>query len=440
LNRQTEAPSLGKPTIFTGWYIVFASWMMLFLLGSVSIGVFFKPILDEFGWSRATLSLLQTVSMLIGAAASPFLGRLLDKVGPRSMLFIVTATQAVSSAVTGLASGILPITIGRILAEIKPSSGAQVLVNRWFVKKRGQAQGFIATGRPIGTFALIPLSQYLILAWGWRATMLFWTAIGFAVMLVLTWFIRDNPEDRGMAADGEIPAAAFAPDGSEGNAAGVRVECGHTFPEAARTAAFWLLSAAQLICGIGCGFMMTHIVIFATDVGYSEMVGATFLSIHGIVNLAGVLLTGTLSDRIARSRVLSLTHFIRALSFAVIIVYLLPGGGSLWMLYVAMALFGFGWFTTAPLTAGLVADLFGYRRMGTIAGVMGTGHMLGTALGVYGGGLTFELTHSYYWFFVVQGGLELLAAVLAFSIRRRPLRHADTRSTTPEPTRVSTAA
>jgi MFS family permease len=84
-----------------------------------------------------------------------------------------------------------------------------------------------------------------------------------------------------------------------------------------------------------------------------------------------------------------------------------------------MALFGFGWFSTAPLMSGMVADLFGYRSMGTIIGVMTAGHMIGMALGIYGGGFTFELTDSYYWFFVVQGSLEFLAAVLAFSIRRR---------------------
>jgi predicted MFS family arabinose efflux permease len=335
------------------------------------------------------------------------------------MLFIGTVTQAVSSAITGLASGIFHIYIGRILAEVRPAASTQILLNRWFVKKRGRVQGIVATGRPIGTFLLIPLSQYLILVWGWRTTVLFWTVVVFAIMLVLTWFIRDNPEDRGIGADGDLLTMSSSPSGADFNATEVRIASGNTFSEASRSGAFWLLSAAQLFCGIGCGFMMTHIVIFATDVGYSEMVGATFLSIHGIVNLAGILITGYLSDRIARNRVLSLTHFIRSLSFATIIVYLLPGGGSLWILYVAMALFGFGWFTTAPLTAGLVADLFGYRQMGTIAGVISTGHMIGTAIGVYGGGLTFELTQSYYWFFLVQGALELLAAGLAFAIRRK---------------------
>ena len=87
-----------------------------------------------------------------------------------------------------------------------------------------------------------------------------------------------------------------------------------------------------------------------------------------------------------------------------------------------MALFGFGWFTTAPLASGLVADLFGYRRMGTIMGLTLSYHMFGVAIGAYAGGITFELTNSYFSFFLVQGVLEFLAASFAFSIKQQTIR------------------
>ncbi len=98
---------------------------------------------------------------------------------------------------------------------------------------------------------------------------------------------------------------------------------------------------------------------------------------------------------------------------------ILPGGGSLWMLYAAMVFFGFGWFTTSPLQAGLVADLFGRLRMGTILGVIMACHMVGMAIGAYAGGAIFELTNSYYLFFLIQGPLEFLAAIFAFSIKQK---------------------
>ncbi|MBA7701992.1 hypothetical protein ES703_110743 [subsurface metagenome] len=133
----------------------------------------------------------------------------------------------------------------------------------------------------------------------------------------------------------------------------------------------------------------------------------------------GVLLTGHLSDRYARSKVLALTHLIRSLSFFVAVGFILLSGSPLWMLYLSMALFGFGWFTTSPLTSGLVADLFGDLRMGTIIGVTMSCHTVGMAMGAYAGGITFVLTGSYYSLFLVQGILELLAASLAFAIKRK---------------------
>ncbi len=93
------------------------------------------------------------------------------------------------------------------------------------------------------------------------------------------------------------------------------------------------------------------------------------------------------------------------------------GGTPLWIIYVAMALFGFGWFTTAPLASGLVADLFGQSRMGTIFGITLSCHLVGMAIGTYAGGITFELTGSYYLIFLVQGVLELVAAGFAFAIK-----------------------
>jgi predicted MFS family arabinose efflux permease len=151
------------------------------------------------------------------------------------------------------------------------------------------------------------------------------------------------------------------------------------------------------------------------------MIGATFLSVQGGMNLVGVLLTGQLSDRIARSRVLAMTHTIRSVSFVIVVISLLLGGGLLWLIYIAMALFGFGFFTTAPLTAGLVADLFGYRQMGTLLGLMLTFHTVGMAIGAYSGGITFELTSSYFSFFAIQGVLEFLAAVSVFCIKQKAM-------------------
>jgi len=425
LNSRRKPTPPVKPRIFYGWYVVAASWVMLFLVNAVSTGIFFKPILEDskFHFDRASLSLVFMLALLLYAAATPFLGRIIDRYGPKIMIFVCVATQTVSAVLYGAANAVWQIFTARFLYEVKASQSSQVTVNRWFVRQRGKAQGFMATGMPLGALVLTPLSQYLIISWGWRPTMFFWAGVFLVVLLPLVFVVRNSPRDKGYGPDGD-PLSGTTPvvpsRESEASTAipDIAKVSGHSLAEAARVGSFWLLAGTQLICGIGCGFMMTHIVIFATDFGYSNMIGASLLSVQGGVNLLGVVLTGHLSDKYSRSKVLGLTHVIRSLSFFTAVVFVLLGGGSLWMLYLAMVLFGFGWFTTSPLTSGLVADLFGGLSMGTIIGVTMSCHTVGMALGAYFGGVTYQVTGSYNSFFIAQGALELLAAGFAFAIRR----------------------
>jgi MFS family permease len=418
----SRPPPPGKPRFFYGWYIVGASWVMLFLVNAVGVGIFFKPILNEFHWDRATLSGMYTLALLLFAVITPFIGRFVDRFGPKAMLFVSLVTQTLSSTVYGLAAGLWSVFTGRFLYEIKALQSSQVLINRWFVRGRGRAQGIAATGMPVGALLLTPLSQLLILAWGWRETMFFWAGATFIIVLPLTILVRNRPEDKGTGPDGEaLERTVHGGPAHRAESNAVQEETvlpsGHSLAQAARLRSFWLLSGAQLICGVGCGFMMTHIVIFATDFGYSDMVAASLVSVQGGVNLVGVLLTGHVSDKHPRSRVLALTHVVRSLSFFTAVAFIVLGGASIWMLYLAMVLFGFGWFTTSPLTSGCVADFFGDQRMGTIIGVTMSSHTVGMAIGAYAGGLTYTLTGSYFRFFLAQGILEFIAAGMVFAIK-----------------------
>jgi MFS family permease len=425
-NNVKLSPASERKRIFPGWYLVAASWVMLFLAGAVGFGIFFKPILDEFSWDREKLSLVQTAAMLLFAMTLPFLGRLIDRFGPKTMLYICVGTQTLTSAVNGMAASLWQLSIGRLLLEIKGLHAAQVLINRWFVEKRGRAQGIMAMGMPMGMLVLTPLSQWLVLNWGWRQTYFFWAGITFIILLPLTIFIKERPEDNGYGPDGKVlsrKSIDINPNWTR--TSGVEKEGKRgVHLDFLRKGSFWLLAGTELICGIGCGFMVTHIVIFATDIGYSPMIGASFLSVQGGVNLAGVLVTGYMSDRLARGNVLGMTHFIRSMALFTIATSLLVSGGALWQLYIAMVLFGFGHFTTSPLVAGLVGDLFSHRNMGLTLGIVLSLHMVGAALGAFSGGFVYETRGSYFLFFPVQGSLELLAGVFAFVIAASRKREA----------------
>jgi MFS family permease len=329
-----------------------------------------------------------------------------------------------SGLINSVAANIGHLYISRIFYGLNAIPGTQVLINHWFEKRRGFALGILSTGIPIGTILLVPLSQYLILQWGWRTVMFFWSGIIFIVSIPLVLMMKNSPEEKGTGPDGRPLEETSSIDVSlQSTGTKPAVKPGSSLAEAAGTGSFWFLAITQLICGIGCGFMMTHNIIFATDMGFSDMVAASLASLQGGLNLAGVLLMGYISDRIARKNALSLTHFVRSMAFVAIAVFIILGGlnGQPWLLYLGIGLFGFGWFTTAPLAAALVADLFGNVRMGTILGITFSCHMLGMAAGSYIGGVIFEQTGSYLPFFLVQGALELVAVGCAFFMKRKAL-------------------
>jgi MFS family permease len=416
---------MNKPKLFYGWYMVAASWIMLFLVSAVAISIFFKPMLEEFGWDRATLSSVQSVSLIVFTIMAPFLGRLVDKFGPRVMLAVCVATQTLSSLINGIAASIWHLYLARLFYHIKPFESSQILVTRWFSRKRGTALGLVATGVPIGSIILTPISQFLIIEWGWRTTMLFWAAVTLVVTLPLILFFRNSPEEKGLKVDGDSPdkAGTTGPPEKQNQikpVAEIEENVKYTFTEAFRNRMFWFIGSAQFICGLGCGFIMTHIVIFTTDMGYPDMIAASLVSVQGALNLVGLLVTGFFSDRVARKKVLGFTHIIRSISFVLSVIFIIIGGQPLVLLYIAIAFFGFGWFTTAPLSVGLLAEIYGDFRIGTILGFMTAFHMLGMALGAYAGGAIFELTGSYYLYFLVQGPLEIIAAIFVLSVR--PLR------------------
>jgi len=402
---------MSKSKLFYGWYILAATWLMSFLVGAVSIAVFFKPILEDFGLDRATLSSVESVALVAFTLFSPFLGRMIDRFGPKAVIFVAVGTQTLSRLLNGLAMNVWFLYLARFLYGVNATPSTQILVNRWFVRWRGTAQGLAATSMPLGTMLLAPVSQILILRWGWRPTMFFWAAITFAVMLPAAFILSNSPEEKGTGPDGDPIRGPVSP----GDPSNQRTIFGSEIKKSLwlilKTRPFAFLALSHLICGLGCGLIMTHIVVFATDLGYSDLVGASLLSVMAASCLVGVLVTGWLSDRISRKNALALTFLIRSLSF---IILLNVENSPLWVLYVAMIFFGFGWFTTAPLTAGMAGDLFGDLRIGTVLGVITSFHMLGMAVGAAAGGMSFDLTGGYHLIFLVQAPLEAAACLLVY--------------------------
>ncbi len=410
-------PRSGSP-LYYGWLVVGASFLMLLLsMGTQSsFGNFLKPMSAEFGWDRGLASLPAAVATLMNGIFQPFVGRVVDRIGPRKVIALSILLLGISTAAIAATPGIWYLTGVYGVLFALGISGAGVIPNtalvaRWFVTQRGQAMGIVNAGGSVGQLLVIPASMALLLWTDWRTTYLI---LGGMLLLigvpVAALALRNDPRDLGLFPDG-------APSQASHNAATPQqqapLESGQ-WSQAFASRPMWLLLGSFFVCGFTVALVGTHFVAFVTDRGMPPGTAATALGLLGGFNIIGSLLAGTVSDRLGRKNPLALLYFLRAGAFV-----LLLNAETPWMLYLFAALAGLAWFSTVPLTVSLTAEIYGMRHMGTLVGLTFTSHQIGGALSIYLAGRIFDLSGSYTTVYLLGIALLLLAGFASYAIQER---------------------
>ncbi len=400
----TAVPSAAPPSSRASWSALGAAFTILFVCTGVnfSFGILFKPILQEFGGNRATLSFAATVSLGIYAVAQPFFGSLVDRYGPRRVILPSMALMALGTGLAGLAEATWQLillygvvaSVGYTGTSILPIS---ILISRWFPGQRGFVMAVGACGFSLGQLVFTQVAAYAAVGMGWRRTYLLMTVLLVLFLAVFLAWLRDPPP--GMAALGSaVPAMGFAGSLSRRAAMG--------------TGAFWWMTGGYVWCGFTDFLLTTHLPALATDLGLSPTVAANAVSIWSAANIAGILVAGSFADRFGSRLALVFTYLLRSAS----LVYLLTVRET-WQLYLFAFFFGSSFFTTAPLTATFVGNLFGPLYQGAIFGAANMIHHVGGAVGSYLGGLTFDRTRSYSAIFAASAVLVAASAISTWLTR-----------------------
>jgi MFS family permease len=184
----------------------------------------------------------------------------------------------------------------------------------------------------------------------------------------------------------------------------------------ARSPVFHVLFWSFLICGFTTsGVIETHFLPYAVACGFPPLSSATAYGVLSGVNLAGMILSGWLTDRVNRPMLLGGIYIARALCF----VLLMQVVGNYPMLLMFAVLFGLFDYSTIPVTASLAASHLGVRVMGLAMGLISAGHAIGGAAGAFLGGWLFDQFARYDWVWIAAIGLAALAGLLALSLRER---------------------
>jgi MFS family permease len=397
-----------RAAYFHGWKVVAAAFVVLFTAygAQYSFGVFFNALVQEFHWSRASLS---GVFSLYAFGYSVFgfpAGRLTDAWGPGRVItcgaLFLGGALAAMSLVTQLWQPYLFYGVIAALGMGTAYVPCNSTVVRWFARRRGLAVGLASSGGSVGTFVIPPLAQLAVGQLGWRGAYLALGATVFVVLTATAPLMRRDPESMGLHPDGDpAPPPAL-------RAAGDGLRLGQTL----RTGTFWLLCAIFAATWTPVFIPLVHLVPFARDLGHAPLVAATAMSVLGAGAVLGRLVMGTASDRLGRRTTLGLGMALQAAAFvAFTVAHQLPS------LYSAALLFGFSYGTVSTQFPAIVGDFFGRAHAGSIVGSIFALAGCMAAWGPLLAGATFDATGSYRAAFVAAAVLNLVAVALLTACR-----------------------
>ena len=398
-----------KPKFFYGYFVVLAAFLTLAVMAGTmySFGVFFKPLLTEFGWTRAMTSGAFSLYMLLHGLFYIFTGRLNDRFGPRIVVTACGLFFGLGYLLMSQMSAIwhLYLFYGVIIA-IGGSGGFVPLVStvaRWFVKRRGLMTGITVSGVGAGTMIVPPITSRLIATYDWRISYTIVGIIASVLIVLAAQFLRRDPSQVGQVPYGEEEVKAENLDTKAG---------GFSLREALRTSQFWLLCAMFACFGFFLQVIMVHIVPHATDLGISAISAANVLAIIGGTSIAGKIITGGAGDRIGNKTVIIICFVLLS-----VILFWLRLAEMVWMLYLFAVVFGFAYGGVISLQSPLIAELFGLRSHGVIFGVIFFGGTIGGAIGPILAGHIFDITSSYQLAFLICGAIAITAIILTSLLR-----------------------
>ncbi len=414
----TATQNRTRPRIHWAWVIAAVSFVAL--LGAAGFrsvpGVMMTPLHHEFGWSHGTVGLAMSVNMMLFGLTAPFAAALMDRFGVRPVLTValtmIASGAALSVAMTASWQLVLlwGVLVGIGTGAISMGFVATI-ATRWFDARRGLVTGILTAASATGQLVFLPIVAEVTTHHGWRWASLIVAGAALAVVPPVALFMRNYPKDKGLSPYGATESSEPAPvPASSFRAAFDGLLIG------ARVRVFWLLAASFAICGMTTnGLIGTHFIPAANDHGMPTTVAAGLLATIGVLDVAGTVFSGWLTDRVDPRLLLVVYYTGRGVSLLLLPSLLSPHAEpSTWVFVI---FYGLDWVATVPPTIVLCRNYFGSRSP-VVFGWVFASHQIGAAIAAAGAGKLRDLQGNYDVAFYSAAGLCMLAAVLCLSIPR----------------------
>ena len=316
--------------------------------------------LEDFGWSRATVTSGNAVGKIMLALFAFLTGWIIDRFGPRRVMLVGILLGG--TALIGLSrmTSLWLFYFFYFINALAYMSGGplpnQVLISRWFDSSRGKAMGIAYIGIGVGGMLVPLLANWLNQSFGWQIALMILGFLMIAIAFPMIWFIKDSPGSRIIHSGPEkeiIPLRAILK----------------------RRNVYLLIAGSMLSIAAVSGTSQNLKLFFSFDLGYTQVQSAGIMSMVLASSIIGRLLMGWLADKLPKKYVMILIFTLVSCSIPLLYAASTPG-----VIYVFAVLFGIalgGDYMIIPLMA---AELFGVRILGRIMGIVISADVLGEAL------------------------------------------------------------
>ncbi len=400
--------------IFYGWVVVAASIVCAAITMGLmfSLGVFMEPLEMTFAWGRGEIGRASLFGWIAFGLGSFGFGALSDRLGTRYVVMI-----------GGMMFGFGLLALSRMQSLwhlyliygllIGGGNGAFLVpltsnVTRWFNHRRAIVVALTNGGIGLGSTLIAPLTRYLVTLYGWRITCVIFAVLAWVVILPVSQFILNRPQDIGLQPYGGDPDTPSNP----------ASDVDFAFGQILRSPAFWIISFVHFLCCAAHSGPIFHMVSRVIDAGVPKLAAATIFSWASLASIAGRVGTGVLAERWGSKNVMIAWLFMQALA---VLLYLFPARyGS----FTALAVyFGITYGGVMPLYAVVAREMFGERAMGASYGGIFFISCIGMGLGAWIGGQVFDRTGTYQMMYILSFLYGSAGGILALWLRSpKPLQ------------------
>lgn len=379
----------GRRKVYYGWWLLAAAVVAMAFGSGVSFwafGLYVQPLEQEFGWSRAQVSLGFSVALLLSGAAGPLVGWWIDARGARSAIVLGASLTALTYLLLATTSSLWEWyafqSVNAVFRQMMFFIPFQALVSRWFDRKRGVALSVMATGFSMGGFLVVPLMGLVIDRVAWQGSFVFSAVVTAVVFLPIGLFVvRNSPAEMGLLPDG----AEQMPGGAPQAAAGVPMRA------AIRTPLFWAMSLGLMLFFYGMFGWMVHQVPFYESVGISRRTATLIVSLAAGAGIISRLSFGLVADRVRQfEHVAMALAAILLAGMAVLVFNSGPIGITVFLVFWVIGTGG-----GPMMEALLLTRAFGVAYFATILGAVVVVETIGQILSPTLAGWIFDTTESY---------------------------------------------